>query len=45
VEGDGHDAVRGVERFFHTVTMVNIDINVENALLESEQLEDTEYDI
>jgi hypothetical protein len=45
VEGHCHDAIRGVESFFHTVTMVNIDINVENALLESEQLEDTKNNI
>lgn len=45
VERDRHDAVRGVESFFDTVTVVNIDIYVEDALLESEQLEDTEDDI
>lgn len=45
VERDSHDAVRGVECFFNTVTMVNVDVNVENALLEPEQLEDTEDDV
>lgn len=45
VERDSHDAVRGVEGFFDTVAMVNVDVNVENALLESQQLEDTEDDV
>ena len=41
VEGYGHDAIGRVKGFLHTITVVNIDIDVENALLESQELEDS----
>ena len=31
VEGDGHDAVGGVEGFFDAVAVVDVDVDVENA--------------
>ncbi len=33
VEGRGHNAVRGVKRFFNTIAVVNVDINIQNALM------------
>ena len=31
VEGDGHDAVGRVERFFHAVAVVDVDVDVQHA--------------
>jgi hypothetical protein len=45
VERDRHNAIGGVESFFHTVTMVDVDINVENALLKPEELDDAENNV
>jgi hypothetical protein len=45
VERDGHDAIGGVKSLFDSIAMMNIDINVENALLKSEELEDAEDDV
>jgi hypothetical protein len=45
VEGAGHDAIGRVEGFFNTITMVNVDIDVENARLESEELDDSENNV
>lgn len=45
VEGDGHDTVSAVECFFDTVTMVDINIDVENTVVEPEKLDDAENDI
>jgi hypothetical protein len=36
VEGDGHDAVGGVEGLLNTVAVVDIDVDVENARVEAE---------
>lgn len=33
MEGDGHDAVSGVEGFLYAVTMVNVNVYVENTLV------------
>ena len=33
VERDGHDPISGVECLLHSVTMVNINVNVENSLM------------
>lgn len=33
MEGDCHDPVGGVERLLHAVTMVNINVNVQNPLV------------
>lgn len=45
MEGNGHDSVGCVECFFDTVAMVDIDIDVEDALLETQQFEDAEDDV
>lgn len=45
VERDSHDTISGVKGLFHAVTMMNININVENSLLESEELEDAKNDV
>lgn len=45
VERDSHDTIRRVESFLHTVTMVNININVEDPLLESQKFEDAKDDV
>ena len=45
VEGDGHNAVRGIEGFFYAVAVVDVDVDVEDALVVSEELEDSEDNI
>jgi hypothetical protein len=45
VEGHGHDSVCRVEGFFNTVAMMDIDVDVENARVESEELENAEDDV
>jgi hypothetical protein len=45
VKGDGHDSVGSVERFLNTVTMMNVNVDVENSLFKSEELDYTENDI
>lgn len=45
VERDRHDSVGGIEGLLDTITVVNIDIDVEDALVEAQELEDTENDI
>lgn len=45
VERDGHDAVSSVESFFNAITVVYVDVNVEDALLVAEQLNDAEDDV
>ena len=45
MERDCHNAIGGVESFFHTVTMVDVDIDVENALLKPEELDDAENNV
>jgi|MDSY01.1.fsa_nt_gb hypothetical protein len=42
---DGHDAVGEVESFLNTVTMVNIDVDVEHACMVLEQFQDRHHDI
>lgn len=42
VEGAGHHAVRSVEGLLHTVTVVDIDVDVKNAGVDAQQLKDTE---
>lgn len=41
VEGYGHDAIRRVKGFFDTIAVVHIDIDVENALLETQEFKDS----
>lgn len=45
VEGHGHDSVRSIEGFFDTITMMDINVDVEYALVESKKLENTENDV
>jgi hypothetical protein len=45
VEGHGHDSVGSVERLLDTVSVVYVNIDVEDSLLVPKQLKDTEYDI
>lgn len=33
VEGAGHDAVRAVKGFLHAITMVDVNVNVQNTLM------------
>ena len=33
VKGAGHDSIGCVERFFHAITMVDVDVNVQHALV------------
>lgn len=33
MEGHGHDPVCGVEGLFHTISMVNVNINVQHSLV------------
>lgn len=45
VERGGHDAVGGVERFFDSVAMVDVDVDVEDARVVAEEFEDAEDDV
>jgi hypothetical protein len=45
VERDRHDTVRGIKGLFNSITMVDIDIDIQNSLLEPEELDDAEDDI
>ena len=45
VEGDGHDAVGGVEGLLDAVSVVDVDVDVEDALVVLEELEDGEHDV
>lgn len=41
VEGHGHDPVCGVERFLHSISMVNVNVYVQNSLVVSGGREDS----
>lgn len=45
VERHGHDAIGSIEGFLNTITVVDIDVDVENPLLESQEFEDAEDNI
>ncbi|KAI6769544.1 hypothetical protein HG530_004173 [Fusarium avenaceum] len=45
VERNGHDTVGGVESLLNTVTMMDIDINVEDPLFKSKEFENAEDDV
>lgn len=45
VEGDGHDSIGSVESFFDSIAMVDINVDVEDALLESKELNNAEDDV
>lgn len=45
VEGEGHDAIGGPEGLFDAVAVVDVDVDVEDARVVDEELEDGEYDV
>eukprot|EP00850_Spirogloea_muscicola_P008017 SM000042S15284 [mRNA] locus=s42:174238:177192:+ [translate_table: standard] len=45
VEGDGHDAVGGVEGLLHAVAVVDVDVDVQHALVVLEELQDGQHDV
>jgi hypothetical protein len=45
MEGNGHDSVCGIERFLNAITVVDVDVDVQNPLLEPEELNNAEDDI
>lgn len=45
VEGDGHDTVGRIEGLLDTISVVDVNIDVEDALLESKEFEDTEDNV
>jgi hypothetical protein len=45
VEGDGHNAIGGVKGLLDTVTVMDINVNVKDSLLESQKLKNAENDI
>ena len=45
VQGDGHDPVGCVERLLDSVTVMDIDVDVQHSLVVSQKLEDTEDDV
>lgn len=45
VEGDCHDSIRGVEGLFYTVTVMHVNVNVQDALVVLKQLQDGQHDV
>lgn len=45
MEGDGHDAVGGVEGFLDTISVVDVNVDVEDAWVEAKEFEDAEDDV
>lgn len=45
VEGAGHNSVGCVEGLFNAITVVNVDVDVQDALLVSQELENCEDDV
>lgn len=45
VERDGHDAIGRVESLLDAVAVVDVDVDVEDALLETQELEDGEHNV
>ena len=45
VERDGHDAIGRVESFFNTIAVVDVNVDVEDAVVEAEKLKDTQDDV
>lgn len=45
VERDGHDTVRRVESFLDAIAVVHINVDVQDTLLKTQQLEDTQDNI
>ena len=45
VERACHDAIGRVKRFFDTIAVVDIDVDIEDSLFEAQQLQDAQNDI
>lgn len=45
VEGAGHHSVSQVERFFNSVAVVDVDVDVQHALVGLQQLQDRQHAI
>jgi hypothetical protein len=45
VEGNGHDSVGRVKGFLDTIAMVDVDVNVQDTLLVSQEFDDAENDV
>jgi len=45
MERCGHDTVGRVEGLFDTIAVVNIDINVQDTLMETQQLKDRQNNV
>jgi hypothetical protein len=45
VKRNCHYAIGGVKSFFHTVAMMNIDIDIQHALMDFKKLENGEHDV
>lgn len=45
VEGARHDSVGQIESFLNTITVMNIDIDVQNSLICFKELKDGQYTI
>lgn len=42
---DSHDTVRGIECLLHSVTMVDINVDIKNTRVVSKQLQNREYNV
>jgi hypothetical protein len=45
VETAGHNAISSVERFFHSIPMVAVNVDIQNAWIGSEEFKDTQNDV
>jgi hypothetical protein len=45
VKRDCHDSIGGIEGLLHTIAMVNVDVDVEDALHRSQQFQDAEHNV
>lgn len=45
MEGDGHNSIRRIKCLFNTVAMVNIYVDVKDAVVVLEQLQDAQHDV
>jgi len=45
MEADGHDSVRGKEGFFYSVTVMHVNVNIENSLVVLQQLQNCKNNV
>lgn len=45
METNGHDPVGGIECFLYPITVMNVDIDIEDSLVVSQQLQDAQDDV